>query len=55
MYQYIGDGCMEGKKDLTLREMFQLTHDLEEMQETTDMLLALHLIDINDIKSIKKV
>ena len=46
---------MESKKDLTLREMFQLTHDLEEMEETTNMLVALHLIDMKDIKSIKRV
>lgn len=49
-----GDGCMEIKMDLTLKEMFQLTHDLEEMQKTSDMLVALNLIDIKDIKSIKK-
>ena len=45
---------MELKKDLTLREMMQLTHDLEEIKQTSDMIRALNLIDENDIKSIKK-
>ena len=42
------------KREWTLKEMMQLTHDLEETQETSDMLVALKLINADDIKSIKK-
>ncbi|MBU0498020.1 MAG: hypothetical protein KKG04_08735 [Candidatus Thermoplasmatota archaeon] len=43
---------MELRKDLSFREMMQLSHDLEEMQETSDMLVALSIIEKKGLKTI---
>ena len=46
---------MEIKKDLSLREFMQLQQDLEELQQTHDMIQALSHFDVNNIKTIKKL
>ncbi len=46
---------MEDMKNMSFREMMQLRQDLEELQQTHDMIQALSHFDVKEIKTIKKV
>ena len=51
-----GDGIsMEVKKDLSLKEFMQLQADLEELQQTHDMIHALSHFDVDKIKTLKRI
>ena len=44
---------MEIKKDLSLKELMQLRQDLEDLQQTHDMITALNNFDVKNIKTTK--
>ena len=43
------------KKELTLKDMMQLSHDLEEIRKKSDMFEELGLLDEQEINTIKKM